>query len=300
MALTSSDLRGIIVAIVTPFNTKDELNVPGIKTLVDYLAENRVHGIMTTGGNGEFPHLTQEERKKVLDVIVERVPSKIPIIACTSACATREVITLSQHAKDTGADAVILTPPYYFDLPPSAILEHYKLLADAVDIPIVPYNNPTYTRFNIDPKLMVNLSKIEGVIGLKQSNANISELVEILRLTGKKLAVLTGIDSQLYAALCLGAKGVFSTAACVYPGQMVELYESFQNGRREAALKLHEKLQVVNKFFEYEPGYVSPCKEALNMLGLPAGHVRKPMPSLTKEERAQLKDALIQIGLKPR
>ncbi|MBI4257523.1 MAG: 4-hydroxy-tetrahydrodipicolinate synthase [Thaumarchaeota archaeon] len=299
MALTASKLHGVIVAIVTPFTPKDEVDVPGLKKLVDYIVENGVHGIMTTGGNGEFPHLFHDERKKVLEVINDRCPSKVPVIACVSACGTKEVISLSKHAKNVGADAVILTPPYYFDLPPSAILGHYSDLAKSVDIPIVAYNNPTYTRHNITPSLAVSLSKIDGVVGLKQSNANLSEAVEILRLVGKKISVLTGIDSQLFAALCIGARGVFSTAACVYPKQMVDLYEAYRSGKLAEARKLHEKLQIVNKFFEYEPGYVTPCKEALTMLGLPAGPVRKPMPPLTQQERAELKGALKAIGLKP-
>ena len=127
---------------------------------------------------------------------------------------------------------------------------------------------------------------------MKQSNADMGQLVEVVRLVGSDFAVLTGIDSQSYPALCIGGVGIFSTAASVVPRQMVDLYNAFVDGRQDEARELHMILQELNRFLEYDPGYVAPCKEALALLGLPAGPVRKPLPELSDAEREGIRQAL--------
>ena len=123
------------------------------------------------------------------------------------------------------------------------------------------------------------------------------QLVEVLRLAPASFSVNTGIDSQFYPALCVGARGIFSTAASVIPRQMVEIYRLAMQGDHEAARHLHLKVQVLNRFLEYDPGYVAPCKEALEMLGIPVGSPRMPMPRLTDQERAGVRGALKELGL---
>lgn len=283
--------------MVTPFTATDEVDEKALRSLVQFVLEHRVHAVMTTGGNGEFPHLTSEERKRVLQVVVDEVNGRVPVIACTAACSTKETVELSLHARDAGVDAVILVPPYYFGLPEESLYRHYVDVASKSGLPVVVYNNPAYTGHNINPRLMTRLADVEGIIGLKQSNSDISETLEIIRLVGDKIAVLTGIDSQLFAVLAIGGRGVFSTAACVIPSCMVDVYNAYQSGDIVTARELHVRLQVLNRFFEYEPGYVAPCKEALSMLGIPCGDVRAPLPRLTQNEREDLRAALEQLGL---
>ena len=140
--------------------------------------------------------------------------------------------------------------------------------------------------------------EVDGVVGLKQSNDDLGQLVEALRLaelSGRSLC--TGIDSQFYAALCVGARGIFSTAAAIVPAALVRLYELVQEGEHEAALEQHRLLQPLNRFLEYDPGYVSPTKEALTMLGLDCGPVRRPLPDFPETERSALKEALAGLGV---
>lgn len=294
--LTPEGLKGIYVAIVTPFTEKDEVDVEGLEELVEFYISKGVHGIMTTGGNGEFPHLLPDERKIVLETVVESVKGRIPVIACTSACSVKETVVYTNHAEATGADAVIIVQPYYFNLSDDQILEYYRTVAGSTELPIVIYNNPGYTKNPISPALMVKLLEMENVIGLKQSEYDISQLVEIIRLAGSA-SIMTGIDSQLYPALCIGARGIFSTAACVIPDRMVKLYETFVKGDTARAFRMFMEMQVLNRFFEYDPGYVAPCKEALGMMGLPAGHVRSPLPSLSENEKGELREAMMQLNL---
>jgi len=295
--LTPADVKGIIAAIVTPFDENGQISAPAIETITEYLVANGVHAIMTTGGTGEFPHLLRDERKYVARLVVEQVNGRIPVIAGTAACSIQETLLLTDDACEAGAAAAIVVAPYYFKLPEDSLYGYYMEIADRCALPVVLYNNPLYTGNNLSSATMARLADHERIIGAKQSNDNMGELVELVRLSGQKMAVTTGIDSQFYPALCIGATGIFSTAASVIPKQMVELYDLFQQGKQAEALKLHMRLQLLNRFLEYDPGYVAPAKEALTMLGYPAGPVRRPLPDLTEEERRGVREALVELGL---
>jgi 4-hydroxy-tetrahydrodipicolinate synthase len=292
-----TDIKGVIPAIVTPFDEYENLDLDSLKNLTRYLLKNGVHAIMTTGGNGEFPHLLREEKQIVIETIVKEVRGNIPVIAGTTACSTKEAILLSKDAKDSGANAVILTPPFFFKLPEESNYEHFKILTENVDLPIIVYNNPLYTGNNLSPILIDRIAENKNVIGLKQSNSDFGQLVETIRLSGDKISINTGIDSQFYASLCVGAKGIFSTAACIIPEQMIQLYDYAQKGKNDEALNIHIRIQNLNKLLEYDPGYVSPCKEALKMIGLPAGPVRKPLPNISGSELEDIREALTQLHL---
>ncbi len=295
--LTSSELSGVIVAIITPFTEDGKLDEVNLKRITSYILGKGVHGIKTTGGNGEGPHLLREEKKTVTQIVVETVKGRIPVIAGTAACSTMETILLTNDAAEVGADAAIVTPPFYYILPDNCLYEHYERLSGSVDIPVIIYNNPLYTGNNLQPELIAKLADIDGIIGLKQSNVDLGQLVEVIRLVGDSISVLTGIDSQFYPSLCAGSKGIFSTAACVVPQLMVDLFSAFMKSDHKTASEIHARLQSLNRFFEYDPGYVGPCKEALTMLGLPAGPVRKPLPHLTEQHRRQMKQTLSDLGL---
>ena len=297
MTLTAETLRGVIVAIVTPFQANQDVDLSGAKQLTRFLIDAGVHGIMTTGGNGEFPHMLPDEKKAVTAAIVEEAAGAIPIIGGTAAAGTREAVLLGQDAKDVGVDGIIVTAPYYFQVSEDALFVHYETIASEVDLPLVLYNNPLYTGNEITPALIDRLAAVPNVIGLKQSNADYGMLMENIRMNGDKVAVLTGIDSQFYAALASGATGIFSTAACVIPREMVAIYDLVQSQSFEEARQLQLRLQALNRYLEYDPGYVGPCKAALRMLGLPAGPVRGPLPEVTAEEEAGVRGGLEALGL---
>jgi 4-hydroxy-tetrahydrodipicolinate synthase len=286
--------HGVIPAIPTPFTPDgSEVDVEALRRIVHHVVDGGVHGIMTTGGTGEFPHLSREERRLVTEVVAAEAAGAVTIFAGTSACSTREATELTADAAEAGADAAILVPPYYFGIPDEMLLAFFADVARAGILPVVVYNNPLYTGNNLSPTLIASLMELDGVVGLKQSNDDLGQLVEALRLaepSGRSLC--TGIDSQFYAALCVGAPGIFSTAAAIVPAQLVRLYELVEEGEHDAALDQHRLLQPLNRFLEYDPGYVSPTKEALRMLGLDCGPVRKPLPDFPETERAALQSAL--------
>jgi 4-hydroxy-tetrahydrodipicolinate synthase len=297
--MNKDDLKGVIPAIVTPFAEDERVDEAALVTLTEYAVNNGVHGIMTTGGTGEFPLLLREERKVVTKIVAEATQRKVPIYAGTAACGTREAIMLAEDAADAGAQAIIVTPPFYFVLPEEALYRHFAELASHSPLPVVVYNNPLYTGNGLSPRLIARLAEIDNVIGLKQSQADLGQLVEVIRLTGDRISICTGIDSQFYAALCVGAVGIFSTAATICPRHMVDVYDQFVNGCQTEARAAHRRLQCLNRFLEYDPGYVTPAKAALNMMGLPAGRVRRPVLELTEVERNGVRDALRTLDLLP-
>jgi 4-hydroxy-tetrahydrodipicolinate synthase len=291
--------HGVIPAIPTPFTPDgSEVDVEALRRIVHHVVDGGVHGIMTTGGTGEFPHLSREERRLVTEVVAAEAAGAVTIFAGTSACSTREAIELTADAADVGADAAILVPPYYFGIPDEMLLAHFADIARAGILPVVVYNNPLYTGNAISPPLIAELMQIDGVVGLKQSEDDLGQLVEALRLAeGSGRNLCTGIDSQFYAALCVGATGIFSTAAAIVPGPTVRLFELVSRGEYDDALAQHRALQPLNRFLEYDPGYVSPTKEALRMLGLDCGPVRRPLPDFPEAERPALRAALAGLGV---
>ena len=291
--------HGVIPAIPTPFTADgSEVDVDALRRIVRHVVEGGVHGIMTTGGTGEFPHLSRDERRLVTEVVVSEAAGGVTIFAGTSACATWEAIELTRDAAAAGADAAILVPPFYFGIPDDMLYGFFEDIARADVLPVVVYNNPLYTGNSLSPALIAELMEIDGIVGLKQSQDDLGQLVEALRLTeasGRSLC--TGIDSQFYAALCVGARGIFSTAASIVPAPMVGLWDLVQEGDHEEALAQHRALQPLNRFLEYDPGYVSPTKEALRMLGLDCGPVRRPLPDFPEAERPALRDAIADLGV---
>jgi 4-hydroxy-tetrahydrodipicolinate synthase len=297
--LAADGLRGVIPAIPTPFTPDGrDIDSSALRRVTRYVIDGGVHGIMTTGGTGEFPHLSVDERRCVTEIVVEEAAGEVPIIAGTAACSTAEAIALTEDAARAGADAAILTPPFYFRIPDDNLYEHFAAVAAAASIPIVVYNNPLYTGNNLGPTLIAPLMELSNVIGLKQSSDDLGQLVEALRLSsGSGRSLCTGIDSQFYAALCIGARGIFSTAAAIAPAPMVRLYDLVRAGDHARALAQHELLQPLNRFLEYDPGYVSPTKEALEMIGISCGPVRRPLPDFPDGEREALRTALASLGV---
>ena len=294
--MQASELCGVIAAIVTPFDAHDDLDEAALRRITGYVIDGGVNGIMTTGGTGEGPHLSRQERRAVARIVAEESQGRALVIAGTAACSTREALELTRDAAEAGAKAAILTPPFYFHLPGKAIYDHFATIARESPISIIVYNNPLYTGNDLSPSLLAEILNIDNIIGLKQSSSDLGQLVEVIRRAGDRSSICTGIDSQFYASLCVGAKGIFSTAACVIPREMAAIYKAFCAGYHHTALETHRRVQVLNRYFEYDPGYVAPCKEALEMLGLPAGAARKPLPALTNEERSGVRAALRELG----
>ena len=293
-------IRGVIPAIVTPIDASGNVDLAATARLTRWLVDSGVHGIMTTGGTGEFPHLDRDERRELTRAVVQETAGKVPVIAGTAACSTREALLLCEDAASVGADAVISVPPYYFPLPDAAIASFFNVLADCSSLPVFAYNNPLYTGNAMSPALIADVLSHDNVVGLKQSSSDLGQLVEVIHevrvVRGLSRALFTGVDSQFAAAVAIGADGIYSTASGIIPAAIVRLYSLAAAPDPKAAAELQLELQPLNRFLEYDPGYVAPAKEALRMLGIEVGDPRAPLPRLTPDERSRLTAALSQLG----
>jgi 4-hydroxy-tetrahydrodipicolinate synthase len=289
-------LRGVVPAVVTPFDADDGVDLKAAAQLTNRLVDGGVHGIMTTGGTGEFPHLDRAERFELTREVAEAADGRVPVIAGCAACSTREVLLLCDDAARAGASAVIMVPPYYFPLPESAIAAFFAFAADRSALPVFVYNNPLYTGNGMSPALIADILEHPHIVGLKQSESDLGQLVEVIHevrnVRALSRSICTGIDSQFAAAVAMGADGIYSTAAGLVPELMVRLFSLAAAGNAAETARLQMELQPLNRFLEYDPGYVAPAKEGLRILGIDVGQPRHPLPGLTADELKGLEAAL--------
>jgi len=286
-------LSGILVPHITPFTREGELDTEALRTCARFWVDNKVSALVPCGSNGEAPYLSRQERRKVIETVVDEANGKVPVVAGTGSMSTRETIMLTQDAKDLGVDAALVVTPFYFKLSSREISEHYRTLLNAVDLPIVIYNVPKFTGFSIEPNVISQLaSEHENVVGVKDSSGNIDTITEIIRLVGKKTSVLAGAADLTLPALKLGAKGAVIAVANVFPRFCVNLYEAFRKGNHKQASELQQYVSIANEVLIKKHNQLSAIKEALRLQGLPGGYPRMPALPLEAEERKDIEDLL--------
>jgi len=288
-------LKGSIVAIVTPMKNQ-EVDEAKLRELVDYQIEKGTDGIVPCGTTGESATLTYEEHCKVIDIVIDQAKGRVPVIAGTGSNSTHETIFLTKHAKEAGADAALVITPYYNKPTQKGLYEHFKAVAEAVDIPIILYNVPGRTAVNMLPPTVIELSKIKNIVGIKEASGSLDQAAEIIAGTDDDFLLLSGEDSLTFSLLCLGGDGVISVATNIVPDLMAELVDSYFAGDINKARELHYKLYPLFKaiFLETNP---IPVKKALYLMGLIEDDIRLPLISMTKENTEKLRKVLLDLGL---
>lgn len=293
------DFTGCHIPIITPFRDDCSIDEGGLIKLVNYLIEEeRVDGIVPCGTTGESPTLSHKEHNQIIEIVVKEVNGRVPVIAGTGSNSTQEAINMTKHAEDVGADASLQVGPYYNRPTQDGLMRHFEAVAKNTKIPHFIYNVPTRTGRNIEPQTIIELSKIDNIIGLKDANGNLMQTMEIIRATKnspKKFFVLSGEDALTYPMMCLGGDGVICAVGNVIGKEYTEMCKLIKAGEYEKARKIHYRtLPLVNALFiESNP---APVKEALSMMGLPAGRLRLPLVELQPENREKLRKALKEMG----
>ncbi|MEW6424746.1 MAG: 4-hydroxy-tetrahydrodipicolinate synthase [Bacillota bacterium] len=291
-------LKGIIPAMLTPFNRDGGVDFGLLRTYVDFLIDRGVTGLFPTGTNGEGPALGTEERKKIAEAVVDQAGKRVPVIVQTGAITTAETIELTTHAQETGADAASVLPPFYFPHDEQALEAHYRAVAEAVPgFPIYLYNIPGNAKNDLKPGLVKRLVEAcPNICGLKDSSKDMTRLEEYIDILGPDFTVLVGTDSLILPALVMGGAGVVSAVANVFPEPCVELYRAYLAGNLSLA---REKQYLVNRLRSIlkEGPYITPYRYALTMRGLPFLPVRPPFRPLTEKETERLTGSLRSLGL---
>jgi len=297
--MSKKEFRGVYPPIITVFNEKEEIDEEGYREHIDFLIENGAHGIIVCGSTGEFFNMTLEERKKVIKITVDQVNGRVPVIAGTADCSTKVTIELSKYAEDVGADGVMVVPPYYYKPNEEELYHHYKAISEAIDIPVMLYNNPWASKVYIPPKLLVRMAK-DGIIQyVKETHGDVAYVHEIIHLGGgKKPVVFFGRDENAFEAFVVGAVGWVSGAANVTIKLQRELYDlvvvskNYEKGR-----ELYFKLLPWFFLTERRGRWIAYVKAALKLMGMDRGNPRRPILPLSEGEIKELKDVLLKMGL---
>jgi 4-hydroxy-tetrahydrodipicolinate synthase len=284
-----SELKGICIPICTPF-TKGGASIDegALRAHIDSMLEARVHIIAVCGGTGEFPFLSESEKRRIAEIASRQIGGRCKLIVQTSAIRTEDAIENSKHAESVGADALLILPPYFEGPGESGVHWHYEHIAKAVSLPIMAYNIPQYSGFDITPEVFARLRRIDTIRYIKDSTGNMLRL-EQLAASGAK--VFNGCDHLNLYGLIAGATGCFSGGANAMPRETVELFELFEAGRLAEAAALWRKMQPLNIVLWTAP-FNPVAKAASNLSGRPVGECRRPVPPLTAEEMAAVKKAM--------
>ncbi|AZR74951.1 hypothetical protein BBF96_14420 [Anoxybacter fermentans] len=278
--------------MVTPFDENEELDLEATRREVKYLLSKDIAGISIGGSTGEGALLSNEEIKKMIEIIVEENKKKIPIIAGIIRNSTKEAVETALVAKEAGANMLLVTPVYYHGATDEGNYEYYKIIAEEVGLPIIVYNVvPTN---QITPEVMLRISEIEKVIGIKQVGAE--ALTAMVAACGDKIKVFSACDDMLYGTYVSGACGAIAAIATAVPELCIKQWKAFKNGDQKTAQEIHKKLYHVFKAYDARP-FPGKIKTLINLLGRSVGKARSPIKEPDKKEIESIKEKLRRAGL---
>lgn len=294
--MTIGKLRGSGVAIVTPFLKDGSIDEKALRRLVDFQIDNGTDFLVPCGTTGESATMDADERKRVIQIVIEQNKGRIPVIAGTGTNDTASSINYSQQAQALGADGVLLVGPYYNKPTQEGFFQHFKTIAESISIPAILYNVPGRTGSNIEPKTILRLAEIKNIIGVKEASANFGQFMEILNHRPKDFLVLSGDDALTLPMMGIGADGVISVAANIIPRAMAEIVKYAHEGHFTKALEIHYRyLDLMNlNFVESNP---IPVKGALAMMGMIEENYRLPLVPMQDVNKQRMRTMLAYLKL---
>jgi 4-hydroxy-tetrahydrodipicolinate synthase len=289
-------IQGSIVAIVTPMHADGSLDLPGLRRLIDWHIAEGTDGIVIVGTTGESPTVSVDEHCELIRLAVEHTAGRIPIIAGTGGNSTTEAIELTRYAKTVGADASLLVVPYYNRPTQEGMYQHFRKIAEAVDLPAILYNVPGRTVADMSNDTILRLAQVPGIIGVKDATGNIGRGSDLLRLAPDTFAVYSGDDPTAMALMFCGGKGNISVTANVAPRAMHELCVAAMSGKVDEAVAINNRLLPLHNKLFVEPNPV-PVKWAMAEMGLMLAGIRLPLVPLAADYHATVRAALRESGV---
>ncbi len=287
-------VRGCGVALVTPFSN-GEVDFKTLGKLVDMHVEQS-GSIIVAGTTGEASTLSDDEYHTVVKFVIGRVNNRIPVIAGAGSNCTSSAIKKAKFCEEAGADGLLIVTPYYNKTTQRGLINHYKLIAECTSLPIIVYSVPGRTGMNIEPSTVLELSKIENIVGIKEASGNISQVAEIIRLCPRSFFVYSGNDDMVIPLMSLGGHGVISVVANILPAETKKMVDDYKNGNieeaREAQLRLNGLINAL--FIETNP---IPVKEAMGLMNLCSSQVREPLYPMSHINKEKLIDEMHSVGI---
>lgn len=277
---------GSLVAIVTPFR-KGKVDERALADLIEWQIASGTNGIVPCGTTGESATLSHDEHNRVIELTVEVVRRRVPVVAGTGSNSTEEAIALTKHAKQAGVDGALLITPYYNKPTQEGLYRHYRAVAEAVDLPLVLYNIPGRTGVNMLPATIARLTALPAIVGVKEGSGSVQQASDLVQMCGERLTVLAGDDALTLPMMAVGGKGVITVTANIVPAEMAALVNAFTEGKIEEARRIHFKLSPLFAalFFETNP---IPVKEALSLMGKIDPELRLPLCPMAQDTREKL------------
>ena len=287
--------KGAIVAIVTPFKN-GQIDEEALRELIEFQIVNGTDGIVPCGTTGESATLSHEEHDRVIEITINAVNKRVPVIAGTGSNSTAEALRLTAHAYKAGADAALIVCPYYNRPTQEGLYQHFKTIAENVPIPIMPYNIPSRTGVNLMPEMVAKLSKIKNIVGIKEASGSIKQMSDIIDLCSEDFVVLSGDDIFTLPLLAMGGAGIISVVSNVVPSDMAGLVDAFAANDIVRAKKLHHKMSALIEalFIEVNP---VPVKAALALMGKIKYEYRLPLCKMAEANFEKLKKVMVNYAL---
>lgn len=288
--------QGAFVAIVTPF-ADGKVDEQGLRDLIEFQIAGGTHGIVPCGTTGESATLSHDEHHRVVELTIETVAGRVPVMAGSGSNSTSEAIELTRFAKEAGADGVLMVSPYYNKPSQEGLYRHYRAVAEAVDIPIVLYNVPGRTSSNVLPATVARLAEVDNIVGIKEATGSLAQISEVIRLCPDDFTLLSGDDPTAMVTTLLGGKGVISVTSNVAPADMAGMIDAALAGDLARARELHFKLAplISAMFIDTNP---VPAKTSLELMGkVASGTPRLPLCPMSDANVDRLRQALVAYGL---
>ncbi|MCP4481949.1 MAG: 4-hydroxy-tetrahydrodipicolinate synthase [bacterium] len=288
-------IKGSMVALITPF-INGVVDTKKITELVNWHIENNTSAIVPCGTTGESATLSHKEHQLVIETVVAVAAGKIKVIAGTGSNNTDEAIKLTQHAKDSGADAALMICPYYNKPTQNGLFEHFKTVAKNVDIPIILYNIASRTGVNFLPQTVAELSKINNIVAIKEASGDLSQMAEVIKLSAPGFSVISGDDALTLPLMSIGGTGIISVVANILPKKTADLVKACEEGNLKLAQEIHYELFDLVKAMFIETNPV-PVKTAMELMGKCSSEVRLPLFKMDDSNLEILKKMLKQNNL---
>ncbi|MFZ3003029.1 MAG: 4-hydroxy-tetrahydrodipicolinate synthase [Undibacterium umbellatum] len=289
-------IQGSLVAIVTPMHADGSLDLPCLRKLIDWHIAEGTDGIVIVGTTGESPTVSVEEHCELIHVAVEHANKRIPIIAGSGGNSTEEAINLTKFAKQAGADASLQVVPYYNRPTQEGMYQHFKKIAESVDIPIILYNVPGRTVADMSNETILRLAQVPGIIGVKDATGNIARGTDLIRLAPASFAVYSGDDATAVALMLYGGKGNISVTANVAPKAMHELCAAAMRGDVKEAVAINNRLIPLHNKLFIEPNPL-PVKWAMAEMGLIPSGIRLPLVTMAEQYHETVRAAMREAGV---
>ncbi len=290
--------QGIFAVMLTLYDEKGGIDGQAMERLTHYLVDSGVHGLVVLGSNGECPYLPRDLQREAVEVVVKSCAKKIPVIVGINERGTEPSLEMARYAEKAGADGLLVALHIFYPLEENEVYAHYQKICASVDLPVLFYNYPSNTGLKLSPRSIARLAEIDGLVGAKETIFELSEVRELVELTGEDFCVFTGMTLNLAPTMAVGACGAICPLPNFIPQKTVELYQAASSGDRERAEALQNEVLACAPLIASTLTPHAMQKEALRLLGHPVNTaVMGPLPQLTVEQAQLVRDTLKNLGL---